>query len=88
MHHKPAVARGRFTLGAGQCVFLTCGRVQKHRKVLADGLKTFGYQFVRRGAHDNPIMVLNLQAQQGIANRTTHEKNLHPRSLAFRQTGA
>ena len=87
MHGKAAVALGRLALGAGQRIFLTAGRMQKHRKVFAYRHIALGCQGFGRGADHDPVAVLHRQAQQGIANRTADHVNLHAPSVGSAAAG-
>ena len=88
VHGKAAVALGRLALGTGQRIFLTAGRMQKHRKVLADRYIALRHQRFGRGADHDPVAVLHRQAQQGIANRTADHVNLHAPSVGSAALGA
>ena len=65
---KPAVADAAFALGAGECVLLARGRMQKHRKVLADRTETLLLQLLRRRANHNPVAVCYRQTKQLVAD--------------------
>ena len=74
MHHKAFVAGGGFALGAGQRVFLAGCGVQEHGEVFAHRCEAFGHHLFGCAAHHHPIAVCTMDAQQGIAHRTTDQK--------------
>ena len=77
LHRKAFVAPGGFALGAGQGVFFAGLGVQKHRKVLAHWHITLRAHGFGRAAHHHPVAVVDALAHQGIAHRTTDDKNTH-----------
>ena len=70
---EAAVTRRGLALGARQRVFFLGFRVQEHRKVLAHRPVAGGDHLLRTGAHHHPVLLLGLQAEQGVADRTTYQ---------------
>ena len=77
MHHKAFVARRGFALGAGQGMFFSGVRVQKHRKVFAHGGEPRRHHGLGRAAHHHPVAVGVGHPEQGVPHRTTDQIGLH-----------
>ncbi|OQC08585.1 MAG: hypothetical protein BWX79_01620 [Alphaproteobacteria bacterium ADurb.Bin100] len=74
-------ARG-LALGARQRVLLAGLRMQEDREILAHRQVAQRAHLLGRGADDHPVPVLDRQAQQLVAHRSTHPINLHRRSVS------
>ena len=74
---EAGIARCGFALGAGQGIFLARGGVDEDREVAPHHLEARGQQRVGRAAHHGPVALTHFQPEQGIANRTTHQIDLH-----------
>jgi hypothetical protein len=66
-----------FALGARQRVFLMRFGVQEYREILADRLVALRDHIVWRGTDDDPIHILDRQAQHFIADCAANAVNLH-----------
>ena len=75
--NEAGVARRRLAFGAGQRVFLAGARVEEDRKILADRLVALGQQHFRGGAHHHPVVILDRQAKEFVADGTANAVNLH-----------
>ena len=63
MKHEPSIPGSRFALRARQGVFLARLRMQKHRKVLSDGLKAGLNQLLGSGANNDPVAISALDTK-------------------------
>jgi hypothetical protein len=52
--------------------------MQKHREVLADGLKARLDQLFWPGTDNDPVTISTLEAEQGVPNGSAHHVNLGP----------
>ena len=74
---KTFITMSRLALSTRQRIFFFRDRMQKHRKIRAHGLEALRHHFIRRGADDNIVPVLNRQAEKFVAHRATDEINFH-----------
>ena len=63
---KAVITDAAFAFGAGEGVFFVADRVQKNRKILADGLITLRQQMFGAGADNDPVTVSDGAAEQVI----------------------
>ena len=85
---KAVVSRRRLAFGTGQSVFFVRRRVQKHRKIGADGEVPRLYHAFRRCADDDPIDVARGKVvtgftQEAVTNGTAHAVALKMLSQDF-----
>ena len=78
MKHEPSIPGSGLALGTGQGVLLARLRMQKHREVLADGLKARLDQLFWPGTDNDPVTISTLEAEQGVPNGSAHHVNLGP----------
>ncbi len=74
---KAGIAVTCFTLGACQCVFLFCLRVQEHREILADRLITQIKHLLRRDADDHPVAFLHRQSESLVTYGAADQVDIH-----------
>jgi len=77
MEDKTVIPRRGLALGARQCIFLVCLRMEKNREVLAYRPETRGDQLVRGCAHDDPVAIPVGAAEQLIADAAADDVGLH-----------
>jgi hypothetical protein len=75
---EAAIAGPGLALGARQGVFLARLRVQEHREVAAHGQVAARFELGRRRADDHPVALGDGRPSSAVADRTTHEIDLHP----------
>ena len=71
------VSRRGFTLGACERVFFARARVQEYRKVFADAAITLSGELIGRCADDDPVALLDRQAEQCVTDCAAHLVNSH-----------
>jgi hypothetical protein len=71
------IAAAALALGAGERVFLVRLGMQEHREVLADRLEALLDHLLRGGADHHPVAILDLQAEQLVADGAADDVLLH-----------
>jgi hypothetical protein len=74
---EAAVPGPDFALEPREGMFLLGFRVQEHRKVAAHGDVACAFERDGIGAHDHPVPLLDLAAEQAIPDCATHQVHLH-----------
>ena len=74
---EAGVAAADLALGARERVFVAGARMEKDGEVLADAPVALREQLVGRSADDDPVALLDRQAEQGVAYRPADLVNFH-----------
>ena len=81
VHHKTVIARAAFALGARQCVFLFCLRVNEYGEIAANLCKALLDHLLRRAANDHPVAFIMGVSQQSIADGAANFIDSHREGL-------
>ena len=81
VEREAGVARSDLALGARQRVLLAGSRMQEHREILADAPVAFALELFGRRADDDPVALLDRQAEQRVTYGAADLIYLHGRII-------